>query len=186
MNRRQLLRSALAGAGALTTANAQQHPDHAAAPGAAAAAQPTASWKPLLFDDHQNATVVALSELIIPATDTPGAKETRVNEYIDLILHDGEPKRQTQFIEGLGWLDGLAIRRHEKPFVQCSRVQQVAMLTALSAADPDVELKPGTEFFHLAKHLTIEGYYTSKAGIDELNKGGRVPPTFGCQGNGDH
>jgi len=34
----------------------------------------TPDWKPELFDAHQNETVVVLSELIIPATDTPGAK----------------------------------------------------------------------------------------------------------------
>ena len=29
------------------------------------------------FDPHQNATVVTISELIIPQTDTPGAKAAR-------------------------------------------------------------------------------------------------------------
>src|SRR2546426_770759 len=43
----------------------------------------TAALKAL--DAHQNATVVTISELIIPQTDTPGAKAARVNEFIDLI-----------------------------------------------------------------------------------------------------
>ena len=38
-------------------------------------------------------SVVVLSELIIPATDTPGAKEARVNEYIDLILQRWRRRR---------------------------------------------------------------------------------------------
>src|SRR6185437_15715123 len=37
---------------------------------------------------QQNATVIAMAEMIIPATDTPGAKAARVNEFIDLILTD--------------------------------------------------------------------------------------------------
>jgi hypothetical protein len=41
-------------------------------------------WKPLFLDQHQNDTVIALTEAIIPATDTPGAKAALVNRYIDL------------------------------------------------------------------------------------------------------
>jgi len=41
-------------------------------------------WKPLFLDAHQNETLIVLSDLILPATDTPGAKEALVNRYIDL------------------------------------------------------------------------------------------------------
>ena len=34
----------------------------------------------------QNETVITLSELIIPTTDTPGAKAAKVNEFIDGVL----------------------------------------------------------------------------------------------------
>ena len=34
-------------------------------------------WKPKFFDEHENETVVVLSDLIIPATDTPGAREAQ-------------------------------------------------------------------------------------------------------------
>ena len=43
-----------------------------------------------------------------------------------------------------------------------------------------------TPFFRQIKTLTVQGYYTSKAGIDELNKGGRVPSGLGCQHGGSH
>ena len=43
----------------------------------------------------------------------------------------------------------------------------------------DPELKTGADLFARAKRLTVEGYYTSKIGIDELNKDG-VPETFAC------
>lgn len=36
-------------------------------------------WKPVLLDQHQDDTLIALSEAVIPATDTPGAKEALVN-----------------------------------------------------------------------------------------------------------
>jgi hypothetical protein len=40
------------------------------------------------LDPHMNATVTAMAVLIIPQTETPGAKAVRVNESIDVILSD--------------------------------------------------------------------------------------------------
>jgi hypothetical protein len=225
MKRRDILKGAIAGAGAFSAeAAAQQHPH--TAPSATARAK-AAPWKPLLFDAHQNDTVTALAELIIPRTDTPGAKDARVNEYIDLILNDGPQEPRVHFLQGLAWLDGYALRRHEKPFVRCTAEQQTAMLTALDragmaaqpqtlnragtpdrAAEPDrpvappirpggpaatggaptldIDLAPGARFFRQMKGLTVAGYYTTEIGINELNKGGRVPAGFGCRHKEGH
>jgi gluconate 2-dehydrogenase gamma chain len=178
MNRRDILKGALAGAG--VTAAQGQHTGHAAAAPAKAPA-----WKALLFDAHQVETVVTLSDLIIPATDTPGAKAARVVEYIDVLLNDGPAERRNAFLSGLGWLDGYAIRTHGKPFVRCTEAQQIAALKSIDGAR-EGEMAPGGEFFAQMKALTVSGYYTSKIGIDELNKGGRVPGTYGCRDKGKH
>ncbi len=182
MKRRDVLKSALFGTGAALSGQSHPHSNHlpanAAAAAAAAEAGETETWKPLLFDTHQNQTVVALTDLIIPATDTPGASAANVNAYIDLVLNDGEPEPRNTFLQGLGWLDGYAIRKHGKPFVECTGAQRVALLESLDES-PFPGLRAGADFFAQAKRLTIEGYYTSKIGIDELNKGG-VPETYGC------
>src|SRR6476469_4994747 len=81
-------------------------------------------WTPQLFDAHQNETVIALTERIIPATDTPGAKLALVNRHLDKLLHDGPAAEQQRFLEGLSWLDGMAIRQYSKPFVKCSEAEQ--------------------------------------------------------------
>ncbi len=177
MQRRDWIKTALAGTGAAAAAPIVTH----IAPAPATAAEPAAgaSWTPLVFDTHQNDTVVALTELVIPETDTPGAKAARVNEYIDLILHDVEPDRGHAFLQGLGWLDGHAISLHGAPFVKLAEADQVAILESLDESrDPKVGL--GTAFFARLKRLTVEGYYTSRIGIAELNKHG-VPPTFACE-----
>jgi len=63
-------------------------------------------WKPLFLDEHQNETLIILSDLIIPATDTPGAKEALVNRYIDLVLAAESSEAQRSFLNSLGYLDG--------------------------------------------------------------------------------
>ena len=138
-----------------------------------------ADWRPSVLDDHQNETVIVLTELIIPATDTPGAKAARVNRYIDLFLRDGDAGQRERFIAGLNWLDGHALRQHAHPFVGLTPAQQTAMLTAMSQGGP------GREFFRSMKSLTSRIYYNTQIGFQELNKGGRVPKTFGCS-HGTH
>jgi len=132
-------------------------------------------WRPSVLDDHENETVIALTELIIPATDTPGSKAAHVNRYIDLFLRDGGPSQKASFLAGLGWLDGFAIREHGHSFVHCSPAEQTAMLTAL-----DQGSGAGHNFFVQAKALTQQIYYATEIGYRELNKGGRVPATFAC------
>lgn len=171
MNRRQVLKGAVVGAGTVAAAKPQQ-----ALPRATSDA-----WKPAFFDAHQNETVIALTDLMIPATDTAGAKEAQVNRVIDLVLSESSPEVQRKFTHGLAWLDGYALRTHGAPFVKCSPAQQAALLRSL---DPDThprrDLHPGMAFFREIKRRAIAGYYTSKVGYHELNKGGRVPASFGC------
>lgn len=141
---------------------------------AAQAAKP--GWRPSVLDDHQNETVITLTELIIPATDTPGAKAARVNRYIDLFLRDGAREQRERFVAGLNWLDGYALREHGHPFVHCSPAEQTAMLEAL-----DQGSGAGRNFFRQVKTLTSRIYYNTQIGYQELNKGGRVPASFGCK-----
>jgi len=50
--------------------------------------------------------VETMSELIIPATDTPGAKGARVSEFIDLILSDWSDDADKKiFLDGLADVD---------------------------------------------------------------------------------
>ncbi|MCC6536874.1 MAG: gluconate 2-dehydrogenase subunit 3 family protein [Bryobacterales bacterium] len=134
-------------------------------------------WRPLFFDEHQNETVVALTEAIIPATDTPGAKAALVNRYLDLFLRETEAGPRAAFMSGLNWLDGEAIRRHGHPFKSLTAAQQTALLQTMDAATSG----PGHNFFRQAKALTVNVYYRTQIGYQELNKGGRVTANFGCQ-----
>ena len=178
MKRRDLIKSAVLGAGAAATSSAQHVHVTTIAPAAAAAAHAEAAWTPTVFDAHQNETVIGLTELIIPTTDTPGAKAAKVNEYIDLMLADVAEDHGHAFLKGLGWLDGHSIKLHKAPFVKLSEAQQVKILETLDGAKEE-ELQPGGDFFKELKRMTVTGYYTSKIGIAELNKDG-VPSTFAC------
>lgn len=177
MNRRDLFRVGASGVAATALGAQHQHPVTPATTNEATAA----GWAPSVFDGHQNDTVIALTECIIPETDTPGAKAANVNRYMDLLLRDGDPRRRQQFLEGLSWVDGYSIRRFKAPFVRLPESDQVEILKTLDAGG-DPALQPGHAYFRMLKTMTASIYYATEIGFNELNKGGRVPSGFGCDG----
>jgi hypothetical protein len=154
----------------------------------------TAALKTL--NPHQDATVTAIAEMIIPATDTPGARGARVNEFIDLILSDWCAAADRQrFLDGLADADARSRKMFGKEFVDCDPQQQTELLTALDEeltelreahvrgrhhASPvrrETETPVERNFFYMMKHLTLVGYYTSEVGwTQEL---GRPPVHMG-------
>src|SRR5260370_39118740 len=158
------------GQGFVTPALARAAKMHPAGP----ESTPDPKWKPLFFDAHESETVEVLTELIIPATSTHGAKAALVNRFIDLMLSDEAAEKGKSFLQGLSWLDGRAFQLLAKPFIGLAPSDQTAILTPL--ADPEnkkPEDQPGVRFFQEIKDLTIFGYYTSKIGMDqELEYGG--------------
>ena len=133
-------------------------------------------WKPLFLDEHQNETLIVLSDLIIPATDTPGAKEALVNRYIDLVLAADTPETQRAFLNSLGYLDGESIRRFKAAFRYLSREDQDILLHALayprtaSAWTGEMEATPdkGHAHFEALKQRIMTAFYSSQVGEREL------------------
>src|ERR1700756_5255148 len=73
------------------------------------------------LNPHQDATVTTMAELIIPQTETPGAKAVRVNEFIDLILTEWyDDEDRTKFLAGLANVDTQSRDLFGKDFVDCA------------------------------------------------------------------
>jgi hypothetical protein len=150
-------------------------------------------WKPLFLDEHQNETLIILSDLIIPATDTPGAKEALVNRYIDLVLAADRSENQRMFLNSLAYLDGESIRRYKKAFRYLAHEEQDDLLHFLAyplgnsgwtgeAAASDV----GHQHFENLKQRIVFAYYSSEIGTKELGWDGNVMHGVyqGCDGEG--
>ena len=173
MDRREALRRMVLGsAGAVCAAGWVERLSevalaHAApAPGQAAAG--AAAWTPRVFTPHQNASVIEISELIIPQTDTAGARAAEVNRFIDTVLEDTPLAERESFIRGLAWIDRRSRASSGADFIETPPAEQEALLTVISSrenAAPDD--RDGVEFFEAIKRLTVTGYYTSEAGLRE-------------------
>ena len=142
---------------------------------AAQAAIGAQNWAPVVLDAHQNETVITLTELIIPQTDTPGAKAAGVNRFVDAVLQKAKPAERDSFVRGLSWLDDRSRRLFRNDFISSTPAQQTELLTQLSPSDVSSELRAGADLFRAIKSMTIDGYYTTEAGLrQELGDSGQL------------
>jgi hypothetical protein len=182
INRRDALRSLAAGVGAtasavwidnlLVLAQAQATEMRAVAGGL----PQTGAFTPTVLSAHQFSTVGVLVELIIPTTETPGAKTAQVDRYLDTVLAAAERPDREQFLTGLAWLDARSRALVGKQFIAATPAQQADLLTRLSAEGSAArEQRTGVEFFTTLKAMTIIGYYSTEIGLrQELGDDGRL------------
>lgn len=120
------------------------------------------------FTAHENQTVDTIAELIIPATDTPGARAARVNEFIALIVAERYTDEERQrFIASLASIDERGRSTFGKTFVEGTPAQRNTILAALDAEAAVSRQTSGAipHFFQELKGLTLYGYYTSEIGV---------------------
>lgn len=131
------------------------------------AAQGGSAPQPQFFSANDFAMLSRVVDLIIPATDTPGALGAGVPAYVDLVI-SRNTDQQLVVADGFRWLEGEAMRIASKKFLELTERQQLAIL------EPLCELADATEgpargrnvqFFGLIKSLTADGYYTSLVGL---------------------
>ena len=165
----------------------------------ASAATQVASSK--LFSPEQHELVATATELILPTTDTPGAREAGVADFIEMMLVDWyRTDERADFLRGLAKLDALATERVGKKFVDASEADQIEILTTLEkdglaamaaqGFNPMAllqERKPPPDFFLSLKQLTLVGYYTSKIGATQELVFNPIPGRFeSCIPAGTH
>ena len=122
-----------------------------------------------VLDPHQSETVATIAEMIIPATDTPGARAAQVHRFVDLLLAEwASDDERAQFLKGLADVDARARTAFGGDFLSATDAQRGTILTQLDA-EAQTQTQRGGErgpppFFHLMKWVTVYGYCTSEVG----------------------
>jgi hypothetical protein len=117
------------------------------------------------FSTEQRALIAAISERIVPTTDTPGAIAAGVPEFIEMMLADWyEPTDRNDFINGLGVFEGYSRVQFERPFAAIAPEEQDLVLTqAMTGKISGLS----TSFFEHCRQLVLLGYYTSEIGCKQ-------------------
>lgn len=149
-------------------------------------AAPEAAFNPVFLKPDQAVLVSEIAEIIIPKTDTPGAKDAGVPAFIDLMLKDCyNAADQERFTNELAAFDAAASSAYGEGFLDCSPDQQKEHVTKyhkealakMSAENPPKD-KP---FILIMKELTLLGFFTSEPGATQVLNYVAVPGSYqGC------
>lgn len=122
----------------------------------------------------------ALVDTIIPATDTPGAREAKVTDFIEKMLDTWlTSEERERFLAGLGRFDDTVRKATGKSFAHLSPADRLRTLESMARAEAAVE-GPSTAgpFIAQLRALTVNGYYTSEIGASQELELNLVPGTY--------
>jgi len=112
----------------------------------------------------------SLAEAIIPTTDTPGAIDAGVPQYIEMMLEHFTPPDEVEvFRSQLDWVSSWLAQQDARSLEDVAEEKRNALLTALDdqafGDGSSNDLPPGEPaLFAILKPLTVAGYYTSEIG----------------------
>ncbi|MEM1120049.1 MAG: gluconate 2-dehydrogenase subunit 3 family protein [Bacteroidota bacterium] len=146
-------------------------------------AEKVVNWQPQFLDKEQAFLVGELAETILPETDTPGAKELGVPEFMDIMLQDCfTTKEQEQFKNGLVIIDEQCQVSKGQSFLDCTIEDRQKFLVQCEQEGLANYQKTGQKpFVTTLKELVLTGYFTTEYAITELMNYNPIPAQFqGC------
>jgi gluconate 2-dehydrogenase gamma chain len=133
---------------------------------------PRKDW-PRKLSARELATLAVLCDTIIPAdAKSPAASTVGVPAYINEYVsapYDGQMRDLVRVRGGLAWLNTESNERFGKPFIRLSTAERSQIcddICYLPRAKP--EFQAAARFFDLIRDLTAVGFYTTDAGMRDL------------------
>lgn len=137
----------------------------------------------------QKRAVAVLAEAIIPATDTPGAINAGVPNFIELMVFEWfNEQERTTFLTGLADIMASAEQKYRVALDQLEDAQRLNLLEALEAQASDAAwyemgnvqraFDSEAPFICQLKELTIWGFFTSETGATQVLRYEVMPMEF--------
>ncbi|MCC5908686.1 MAG: gluconate 2-dehydrogenase subunit 3 family protein [Balneolaceae bacterium] len=133
-------------------------------------AQRTNDWNPEILSEQQLQTTADLAEVILPSTSTPGAKDAKVELFIDSMIAEWmSPEQKEITITGLNHL----ISREFSGLLFEEQTQFIQDI---------LDDEDGRNFFRLFKRMAMLGFYTSETGATQVLQYDEIPGDYyGCE-----
>ncbi|MEQ9309055.1 MAG: gluconate 2-dehydrogenase subunit 3 family protein [Balneolaceae bacterium] len=145
----------------------------------------TASNAPIKnFTPDQIQFLSQVSDIIIPATDTPSASEVGVPKFMDdMIFTIWDEEGRTYFLDSMSDFQEKATRDLGKPFIEASEQERTDFINKEhdSVFGGEVNWDAPRPFIWMMKEQTIAGYFSSEEGMTQVLQYAMVPGRWdGC------
>lgn len=132
------------------------------------------------LDPAQLALVTTIAEMILPRTDTPGATDLRIPEFIDFLAGEWfTDADRLKFVAGLDAIDVESRATFGGTFVSLGADQRATLLRGFDGSRTALD-GPGYAFATI-KRLTVYGYFTSRQVAEGVMHEQVIPGRFdGC------
>jgi len=137
--------------------------------GCQAEASTVTAWALKFFDAQQAAALSEIAETILPATETPGAKDVGVPAFIDQLAATCLPEEeQAALRESIEQIEAQAQSKHNKTFASLQPEERLTLLNTIDAEARSVETvtddmgETAWSGFLKLKQLVLLGYFTSE------------------------
>lgn len=138
------------------------------------------------FSKETIALLDEIAEIIIPTTDTPGAKAAQVGAFMNVMVKDCyEENDQKIFVDGIKKLNESSDKQFGKDFMAITAEQRKELLTAVdkeaAAYVKSKKKEDPNHYFTMMKQLTMLGYFTSEVGATKALRYVPIPGKYeGC------
>ena len=125
----------------------------------------------------QRSLVGALADAIIPRTDTPGAADVGVTDWVDLMVAEYySDADRNAFLRGLDAIETRVKSERAVTFAELPPDARSEIMTALEA--PADRQSPDARAYARLKQLVVHGYFTSERVQKEVLKTEVMPGRF--------
>lgn len=115
--------------------------------------------------------------IIIPKTNTPGAKELEVNKFISTIVRDCYDENvKTEFLDGFVKLNKFSIEVYGDSFLKITEAERFDVVCTLE--EVKTASKEQINFISFIKDLTIRGFMSSKYVMENHSDYEFIPSRF--------
>lgn len=124
-----------------------------------------------------------VAETLLPRTDTPGAKDAEVGEFMNVFVRDCyTAEEQALFRDGLARIEARSREAHGDGFLALGEARRGELIAELDReARARVEAGETPPGFTLIKQLTLLGFFTSEVGATQVLRYVAIPGRYdGC------
>jgi hypothetical protein len=149
------------------------------------------TWSPVFFDKKGAEIISELTEMILPKTETPGAKDLKVDIFVDKMFEETlSPEDKDHVRKGYEEFSALCQQKYGASFLELSPEDRIKVVQEVDRTankfNPSIwgstlgKQEP-LDFYRRVKQFTLVGYFTSEEIGKNVLKFDPIPGAYnGC------